>query len=207
MLTQSLLLSATQNESIQIASSVFIVIMLVLGLIAGRKHRNMPVARYAIYWFLILMVLVFVYSFKDDYSNIKHRFISALMPSTVIEENGVITVKRSYNGHFMINTYINGTPTVLLVDTGATSVVLSQAVAKKAGVDVTKLSFYREVITASGVVRVGEASVDIRIGNFEAKDFPVLINSSGIDESLMGMNLLNEFKSFSIQGDTMHLVY
>src|SRR5579871_3144187 len=170
MSTQSLLLEATQNESIQMASLVFILVMLVTGFIVGRRHRNVPVVKYGVYWFIALMMLVFAYSFKDDYTHIKNRFISALMPSTVIEENGVITVKRSYNGHFMIKASINGYSTVLLVDTGATSVVLSRDVAKRAGIDVAKLNFYREVVTASGISRVAETKVDIKIGNFEAKD-------------------------------------
>jgi aspartyl protease family protein len=163
--------------------------------------------KYALYWLLILVILVFLYSFKDDYTNIKHRFIGALFPSTVIEEGGVITVKLSNNGHFMINTYINGSKAVLLVDTGATSVVLSRNVAKHAGIDVSKLGLYHEVIGANGTFYVGEAKVDIRIGNFEVKNFPVLVNASDIDESLLGMTLLNEFKSFSIEGDTLHLTY
>lgn len=207
MLTQSLLLSATQSQNIQIVSSVFILCMLIIGLLVGRKHSKQPMLKYALYWVVIILAMVFLYSFKDDYNHLKHRFISALMPSTVIEENGVITIKRSNNGHFMIGASVNGAYTVFLVDTGATSVVLSPSDAKRAGIDITKLNFYQEVMTASGVSRVAEAKVDIKIGEFEVTDFTVLINSTDTTESLLGMTLLNRLKSISVQSDTMSLVY
>lgn len=207
MLTQSLLLSTTQNQSIQIVASVFILSMLVVSLILGRRNQKQPLLKYAIYWFIIIMAMVFLYSFKDDYNSIKHRFVSALIPSTVIEENGIITIKRSNNGHFMIGASVNGAYTVFLIDTGATSVVLSSGDARRAGLDISKLSFHQEVMTANGVSRVAEAKVNIKIGEFEVNDFTVLINSNDNTESLLGMSLINRFKSISVQSDTMSLAY
>lgn len=207
MSTQSLLLSFTQSQNIQIVASVFILSMLVVSLILGRRHQNQPLLKYAVYWVIIIMAMVFLYSFKDDYNSIKHRFISALIPSTVIEKNGVITIKRSNNGHFMIEASVNGAYTVFLIDTGATSVVLSLGDARQAGIDVSKLSFHQEVMTANGISRVAETKVDIKIGEFEVNDFTVLINSNDSTESLLGMSLINRFKSISVQSDSMSLAY
>ncbi|MDF3048098.1 MAG: hypothetical protein K0R73_1216 [Candidatus Midichloriaceae bacterium] len=207
MSTQSLLLNFTQSESIQFVSSLIILVTLLTGLIARRKHTNYPIVKYAIYWLIIAISLIFLYSFKGEFTSIKNRFISALIPSRAIDNNGVLTIKQSNNNHFMIDVLINGKPIVFMVDTGATSVVLSLDDAKNAGIDVNKLNFYREVFTASGSVKVAEANVDIKIGGFELKDFSVLINPSEGTDSLLGMSLLSKFESISFKNDTMMLVY
>ncbi len=107
----------------------------------------------------------------------------------------------------MIDVLVNDKPIVFMVDTGATSVVLSLDDAKNAGIDISKLNFYREVFTANGTVKVADAKVDIKIGGFELQNFSVLVNPSDATDSLLGMSLLNKFESISFKDDTMMLVY
>jgi aspartyl protease family protein len=207
MSTQSLLLNFTQSESIQFVSSLIILVALLTGLIVRRKHTNYPILKYAIYWLLIAISLIFLYSFKGEFTSVKNRFISALIPSRAIDNNGLLTIKQSSNNHFMIDVLVNDKPIVFMVDTGATSVVLSLDDAKNAGIDISKLNFYREVFTANGTVKVADAKVDIKIGGFELQNFSVLVNPSDATDSLLGMSLLNKFESISFKDDTMMLVY
>jgi len=186
MSTQSLLLNFTQSESIQFVSSLIILVALLTGLLARRKHTNYPIAKYAIYWLLIAISLIFLYSFKGEFTSVKNRFVSALIPSRAIDNNGVITIKQSSNDHFMIDVLVNDKPIVFMVDTGATSVVLSLDDARNAGIDISKLNFYREVFTANGTVKVAEAKVNIKIGGFELQNFSVLVNPSDASDSLLG---------------------
>ncbi len=167
MLIQSVLANFERSDNIQIVSSVIVIAMLVASLLSRKHHSNQPLLKYAFYWLLIICVGIFLYSFKDGYENIKERFMTALIPSRAVDTGGEITIKKSVNGHFLVDAFVNDKPVKFLIDTGASSVVLSLEDAKKVGVDIENLSFNRIVQTASGQGKVA---------NFEDHYYP-----SGLD--------------------------
>src|SRR5215469_16367121 len=57
-------------------------------------------------------------------------------------------------GHVVLTASVNGTPIRLLVDTGASTVALSPADARAAGINPNALLFDKTTATANGVVRV-----------------------------------------------------
>lgn len=207
MLIQSVLANFERSDNIQIVTSVIVIGMLVASLLTHRRHSNQPILKYAFYWFLIICAGLFLYSFKDGYEDVKERFMTVLMPSKAIDTGGEITIKKSVNGHFMIDAFVNDKPVRFLVDTGASSVVLSLEDAKKVGIDIESLNFNRIVQTASGEGKVANTQVSIKIGDFIVDDFPVLVNSAPENVSLLGMSLINRFKSFEVNGDTLIFRY
>jgi aspartyl protease family protein len=207
MLIQSVLANFERSDNIQIVSSVIVIAMLVASLLSRKHHSNQPLLKYAFYWLLIICVGIFLYSFKDGYENIKERFMTALIPSRAVDTGGEITIKKSVNGHFLVDAFVNDKPVKFLIDTGASSVVLSLEDAKKVGVDIENLSFNRIVQTASGQGKVANTQVNIKIGDFVVEDLPVLVNSAPENVSLLGMSLINRFKSFEVNGDTLIFRY
>jgi len=67
----------------------------------------------------------------------------------VVGERAVQIRKRS-DGHFMVKTEANGISLSMLVDTGASTVVLKPADAQRLGIDVDKLRYAVPVQTANG---------------------------------------------------------
>lgn len=207
MSTHLILASLSQGDQIQLVSSILIIVMLIAGLMSRRRHANQPILKYALYWVLIIGVGVFLYSFKSEYEAVKERFLTALIPSRAVDTGGVITIKKSSNGHFIIDSLVNGKPVKFLVDTGASSVVLSLEDAKSVGMDINSLSFNRVVQTASGTGKVADTRATITIGEFVLEDFPMYVNSAPDNVSLLGMSLISRFKSFEVDGDTLILRY
>ncbi|MDI6794115.1 MAG: retropepsin-like aspartic protease [bacterium] len=94
----------------------------------------------------------------------------------------------------------NGTVSVdLILDTGATFVAISWAVAKVIGYDPAVVSEREEIITANGVIEVPKLNVDsVTVGNVEARDvevichdMPELVEVRG----LLGLSFLKHFRT------------
>ena len=62
-----------------------------------------------------------------------------------------VRIRRQPNGHFAARTIVNGQTMMMLVDTGASSIVLKASDARTAGINVNQLNFKIPVRTANGV--------------------------------------------------------
>ena len=95
-----------------------------------------------------------------------------------------------------------------LVDTGASTTVLTFADAARSGIDVDALAFNRPVQTANGMAFYAGATLDsLAIGPYRLSDVPVGVMPEGaMDTSLLGMSTIDRFSSWRIEGDRMVLV-
>lgn len=124
----------------------------------------------------------------------------------VIGDGARIEVPRAADGHYHLVVGVNGTPVEFLVDTGATSVVLSDRDARRAGIDVDNLAFTGIANTANGTVRTAEVWVDeLSLGGVSVRSFPVSVNGGEMDFSLLGMAYLDTFERIEISGGRLVL--
>lgn len=94
---------------------------------------------------------------------------------------------------------------VFLVDTGATGVAITDDDARRIGVNMERLDYRVNVSTANG--RAQAAPITIREFNLPNNSFsnvPALVMQSG-GRSLLGMEILEEFRSVEIRGDQLIL--
>ena len=95
----------------------------------------------------------------------------------------------------------------LLVDSGASRVVLTRPLAKRAGVDLIDDDFNQPVSTANGITMNAPVKWQtIEIGPLVLRDVPGSVSKHGLDEPLLGMSFLNKLHSWRIEGDTLILV-
>ena len=73
--------------------------------------------------------------------------------AAVTTEDGAVRVRAHRDGHFYIDSRVNGQGVRFLVDTGASVVALSPDDAERIGFDRTRLNFSQRLHTAGGVVR------------------------------------------------------
>lgn len=114
-----------------------------------------------------------------------------------------VELQRNRAGHYVANGSINGQPVVFLVDTGATDVAMSYALAEDLGLSLGSPRLSR---TANGVVRSWSARLDrVSIGGLEAQGVraSVLPNLPG-HEVLLGMSFLKRFELIQ-RGDVLAL--
>jgi aspartyl protease family protein len=186
----------------------------VLGVLIGAWAIRMPrqnALRNAILWVLIVLGLVVAYALRGDFETAGRRVVSVLSPSTPMtgsdgEGRATVTLSKDASGHFVAEATIAGQPVRFLVDTGATSTVLSPGDAARLGIDPSTLTFSVPVSTANGATRAARATVDdFALGPIRRSRFAVLV-ASDLAQSLLGMDFLSSLAGYNVRGDTLTLL-
>ncbi|MFN4058537.1 MAG: TIGR02281 family clan AA aspartic protease [Roseinatronobacter sp.] len=170
-------------------------------LLASRAQGLGQTLRHAVLWGLLFVGVAAGYSLWQDVAG-------RTAPS--VTGAGTITVPLGRDGHFHLTLEINGTPVRMVVDTGASNLVLSQADAARVGLDPARLPYLAQGRTANGVVglaRVVLRDVVLRAGDLEIRDRDVsaFVTDGAQDVSLLGMGYLRRFARISIEGDRLVL--
>ncbi|WP_309084369.1 TIGR02281 family clan AA aspartic protease [Chelativorans sp.] len=184
--------------------------VLIVGIL-GSRTRFRDVARDLAYWLLILLVLMTGYQFRYELQDMASRLTAGLIPGSPITMSGAerasVMFEKASNGHFEVRMLVNGTAVRALVDTGATSTVLTTADAARAGLAVEELVYATPVMTANGRALAASTVVDrLQIGPIERERVPVLVAGPGsLDRSLLGMQFLSSLSGFEMRGDRLIL--
>ena len=119
---------------------------------------------------------------------------------------GAIAVPRAPDGLFYVHGTVNGVVVRFLVDTGATSVVLTAADAARAGLAPTAHDFQYSASTAGGRTAMARVRVTRLVtGATDRRDVDAAVVSSGLTVSLLGQSWLAQLRSLSISGNTLTL--
>jgi aspartyl protease family protein len=154
--------------------------------------------RTAMAWGLIFVGVMAGYGLWNDLRQ-------AEAPQQMMAEGGGVVLPRAADGHYYLTLTIDGTELEFLVDTGATSVVLSQDDARKLGIDPVSLAYLGEATTANGTVRTARVTLtDVVLGDVVDARLPAYVNDGQMDGSLLGMEYLGRFR-IEIDGDRMVL--
>jgi len=163
-------------------------------------------------WAAIVLALIAGYQYRYELQDIASRVSAGLIPGSPLAlgvDNGrpTVTLDKADNGHFEARIMVNGTPIRAVVDTGATSTVLTSEDAQAAGFNPAALSFTIPVSTANGMARAAAVKTDeVAIGGIVRKDMPVMIAAPGmLAQSLLGMNFMGSLSGFDVRGDRMIL--
>lgn len=158
------------------------------------------VAQQAIVWALIILGTIAVVGLWGDIRN-------TVQPGNarVMSENQ-IAVSRAADGHYYLRAEVNGTPVNFVVDTGATSIVLSRADAEQIGINTEDLAFVGRAMTANGPVRTAPVTLDsMTVGPLHDTRVRATVNEGEMDRSLLGMDYLQRFSSVEITDGQMIL--
>lgn len=119
-------------------------------------------------------------------------------------ERQSVSLTADARGHFAAPGSINGYPMSFLVDTGATTIAINAAEARRIGLD------YRAgqavgVATAAGVVPAWRVKFNtVKIGGISVNQVDGLVVETGLDVPLLGMSFLNRME-MKRDGQTMTL--
>ena len=94
----------------------------------------------------------------------------------------------------------------MLVDTGASAVVLSPDDARKIGLDLNRLVFSQRVRTANGEANAAPIRLrEIRVRSITVRDVPAMVNRAPMDASLLGLTFLNRLGGYAVRDNVLTL--
>ncbi|MBL8581401.1 MAG: TIGR02281 family clan AA aspartic protease [Rhizobiaceae bacterium] len=180
--------------------------------ILGSGMRLGHAARTLAVWLLIILALVAGYQYRYELQDVANRVTAGLVPgsplsSTDAEGRATVTLEKMPDGHFGGRIRIDGHQIFAMVDTGATSTVLTFDDAIRAGFDAEALSYTIPVRTANGATQAARVmAAEVSIGAITRRDMPLLVASRGaLDQTLLGMNFMGSLSGFDVRGDRMIL--
>lgn len=139
---------------------------------------------------------------------ILYAVISGLMQDGPISVNmntdatGSLILQRHRDGHFYVKAQLNGQPTTLLIDTGASTLAISEELADAAGLTHCRP---QQSHTANGITNTCMARLDrLQIGPASLQQVQVSILPRLSGPGLLGMNVLQHFR-MEQDGETLRL--
>ncbi|MGA3310653.1 MAG: TIGR02281 family clan AA aspartic protease [Xanthobacteraceae bacterium] len=161
----------------------------------------------ALLWVVLALILVIGYSYRFELRDVADRVMAELMPGHAITRGRTVEIARTSAGDFDVMAQINGARVPMVLDTGASSVVLTRDDAKAAGLPLEVLAYTANIDTANGRTRAAPVRLDhIAIGGLVERSVEALVAQPGqLKTSLLGMSFLNRLQSWEVRGDRLLL--
>lgn len=192
---------------------VALIVYLAGGMLSQYGGRAAPFLRDAVTWLALGLGLVTIYTYRDTLLPMVGRVAGELIPGSAmtVEESSTgateVKLRKRMDGHFVASVQVNGKSVLMIVDTGASQIVLRPQDAEKAGIDTTKLSYTVPVNTANGRSMTARIRLDsVAIGPLDRQKVEALVAQPGaLTQSLLGMSFLSRLRSYEFSGDFLTL--
>ena len=187
--------------SVKIALAAFVA-ALVLTLLRKRLSRALESG---MLWLAVALLLVVGYGFQSELHEVSERLLAEYLPGRAMSRSRVVEVTRGGQGNFAVAAHLNSARISMVLDTGASSVVLTQDAAKAAGLPVEVLTYTVSIGTANGRTRAAPVTLNsLGVGGIIERSVPALIAQPGqLRTNLLGMTFLNRLESWEVRGDKL----
>jgi aspartyl protease family protein len=116
-------------------------------------------------------------------------------------------VARAADGHYWAEARIDGGAVRLMVDTGASQVILTRADAERLGLEVPGHAFSTTLSTAAGPVRAAPVRLrSVAVAGARVDQVDALVVEHGLPHSLLGMSYLGRLEAFTATPTRLTLV-
>jgi aspartyl protease family protein len=186
-----------------------VVLLVCIGglLFALYRDKLSRIIEATLFWGVIGLLLVIGYSYRLELRDATDRVIAEMMPGHVASHGRNVEVVRTRTGDFAVAAHVNGARVPMVLDTGASSVVLTQEAARAAGLPIEVLNYSVNVDTANGRTHAAPVTLDrLAVGTLTERSVPALVAQPGqLKNNLLGMSFLNRLESWEVHGDKLRL--
>ena len=200
--TEGLSGALSDGELASLLYKIALVVMAGAAVLAMFRQNLTKALTQAMIWVVIGLVLVLGYTYRFELQDVGDRVLVELMPGRAITHGRTVELARAASGDFRVGTEVNGVRIAMVLDTGASSVVLTHEDAKAAGLPTEFIKYAVNVDTANGHTLAAPARLDrLAIGGIVERQVPALIAQPGqLKTSLLGMSFLNRLQSWEVRG-------
>ena len=159
-------------------------------------------------WLGLFAGVVLAYGHRAELSHVYDRLRGQVYPSVALTtEQGEAELRRAWDGHYRAEAQVNGVTMRLMIDTGASMVLLPYETVEKLGIDPEMLDYSLPVTTANGNSTVAPVHLSsIKIGPIAVFDVPAAVAHPGrLKIGLLGMSFLDKLDETSFRGDKLIL--
>jgi aspartyl protease family protein len=197
----------TSGDFSSLAVNVVLAVFVGATVLTLYRDRLSKALEAALFWVMIGMVLLVGYTYRSELRGTADRVMAEIVPGWASQKGNVVEIARGRAGDFSVRAQVNGARISMVLDSGASAVVLTQEAAKAAGLPLEVLQYTANVDTANGRTRAAPVTLDrITIGNIVERSVPALIAQPGaLRTNLLGMTFLNRLESWEVRGDKLML--
>ena len=133
--------------------------------------------------------------------------VSDMLRGRTLSPDHAVQIPRRQGGEFALHAKINGVTAPMVIDTGATSVVLTWETAKAIGLPTDMLEYNVDLETAGGHTKAARLILDrLAVGGLVEKSVPALVVPRGhMRTNLLGMSFLDRLESWGVRADRLML--
>ena len=163
--------------------------------------------RHAAVWLALAGILAIGYSYRFELMDLVNRLGGEIVPyAAVTTEDGAVRVRAHRDGHFYIDSRVNGAEVRFLIDTGASIVALSPDDAERIGFEPAQLNFSQRLHTAGGIVRAAPVVIrSLELGDIRLANVRAVVNGERLPHSLLGISALERLSGYEVRDGTLTL--
>jgi aspartyl protease family protein len=163
----------------------------------------------ALLWVVVGLFLVIGYSYRLQLHDMADRVMVVLVPGHIFSSGHDVEIYRSATSSdfYIREVRVNEALVPMVLDTGASTIVLTQDDAKAAGLPLALLDYTVSIDTANGRTHAAPLKIkSIAIGDIQEHSVDALVAQAGtLRTSLLGMSFLNRLQSWEVHGTHLML--
>jgi aspartyl protease family protein len=197
----------TSDDMASLTYKVVLVVILSGSVLTIFRQNFSQALTQAMFWVVFAFVLVLLYTYRLQLHDVGEHVLAELVPGHVVTRGHTVELARANTGDFRIRAEVNGVAVAMVLDTGASSVVLTHEAAKNAGLPTEFIKYTVSVETANGHTLAAPVTLDrVAVGGIIERQVSALIAQPGqLRTSLLGMSFLNRLRSFEVEGGTVRM--
>ena len=156
----------------------------------------------------VLIGGVTAYSARTQLHDAWQTLRGQIVPSLALSRaSGEVELRRGWDGHYRADARVNGVPVRMMVDTGASLVLIPGELAEAFGLDPDRLDYSMPVATANGPSTVAPVRLgSVRVGSIRLSEVEAAVARPGrLQTPLLGMSFLDRMRETSFRGDRLIL--
>lgn len=180
-----------------IAQLVLLGALLISSVVYTYRKRPGQAFSHGLIWLLIGFACVVAYVLGPQLK-------SALVPGAAEPRGETLVLRAAADGHFYLQTEVNGRPVRFMVDTGASGIMLPLSAAKRLGIALEGLSFTTAFNTANGQVFGAPVRLEsLAFSGHRFADVPAYVSEVEQGTPLLGMRFLEQAQSIELREDEL----